>query len=294
MKRVAIVVGMLLLASASALADELGSMEDFVAGKVAPFIMKLKDLDGSYIRFTTPYISGGGWLWAMQRFAGDGLPAYTRGQTVTIGSEGYLIAYMVEAKGGDTSMLQFGRPDPNAPEPEPITENSTLSIALLGQRGVTVMTRVRPFELAAELADFQRLLDRYQEMVASRNAVNQPIAAQAPDHLQAVAAALKMYTDDYDGVLPPMNKPEAFRKALDEYVENAEMFRDPETKEFYGINPTLSGRKIKEIKEPGKTIAIYQVKPGKDGNRGVIFVDGSTKRLTETEWADLKASSKIP
>jgi len=124
--------------------------------------------------------------------------------------------------------------------------------------------------------------------------MNQPIAAQAPDNLKMVAAALQMYTADYDGALPPMNKPEAFRKALDDYVENAEMFRDPETKEFYGINPTLSGKKIKEIKDPAKTIAVYQVKPGKDGKRGVVFVDGSIKRLTETEWTELKASSKIP
>jgi hypothetical protein len=294
MKRVVIVLGVLLAASASALASVVGNTEDFVAGKVAPFTVKLKDLDASYIRFTTPYVSGGGWLWAMQRYAGDGVPAYTQGQTVNIGSESYLIAYMVDAKGGDSSMITFGRPDPNAPEPEPVTADSILSLTLLGQRGVVVMTKVRPFDLAAELADFQRLLDRYQEMAATRSAMNQPIAAQAPDNLKMMAAALKMYAADYDGVLPPMNKPEAFRKALDDYVENAEVFRDPETDEFYGLNPALSGKKITEIKDPGKTIAIYQVKPGKDGNRGVVFADGSTKRLTAAEWTELKTSSKIP
>jgi len=294
MKRVAMVAGILLLASASALAQEAGSTKDFVAGKVAPFTMKLKDLDGSYIRFTSPYMLGGGWLWAMQRYAGEGVPAYTQARTVTIGDEKYLIAYQVEAKGGDSSMITFGRPDPNAPEPEPITEDSILSLALLGQRVATVMTKVRPFDLAVELADFQRYLGRYHGMVAGRAVMNQQVAAQPPDHLKMVATALEMYTADHDGVLPPMNKPEAFRKALDDYVESAEMFRDPEAKEFFGINPTLSGKKIKEIKDPAKTIAVYQVKPGKDGTRGVILADGSTKRLTAAEWTELKASSKIP
>jgi len=160
MKRVAIIVGMLLLASASGLADEAGNMKDFVAGKVAPFTMKLGDLDGSYIRFASPYLSGGGWLSAMQRYGGEGVPAYTQGRTVNMGGENYLVAYMVEAKGGDSAMLMGGRPDPNAPAPEPITENTILSLALLGQRGVTVIYKVRPFDLAAELADFQRLLGR--------------------------------------------------------------------------------------------------------------------------------------
>jgi hypothetical protein len=291
----AMVVGVLLLASAYGVAGESGGMNDFVAGKVAPFTMKLKELDGSYIRFTLGYTPGGGWLTALSRYGGEGAPAYTQGRTVTIGGESYLIAYGVDAKGGDTAMLMSGRPNPNAPEPEPVTENSILSLALLGQRGLTVMAKVRPFNLAAELADYQRCLDSYQELIASRSAMSSPQPAPSqPDNLEIVAMAFDMYTGDHDGVLPPMDKPETFREALDDYVESADMFRDPETKEFYGINPSLSGRKLKEIEDPAKIIAIYQVKPGKDGRRGVVLVDGSIRRLTEAEWTDLKARSSIP
>lgn len=295
MRRVAMVVGVLLLASVSGLAAESGGMQDFLAGKVAPFTMKLKDLDGSYIRFTGPYMSSAGWLSSMSRYGGDAAPAYTQGRTITVGGESYLIAYAVDVKGGDSSVLMYGRPSPNAPEPEPVTENSTLSLVLLGQRGLTALGKVRPFNLTTELADYQRYLESYQELVASRNAMSSPQPApSAPDNLKNVAIALDMFTGDHGGVLPPMDKPEAFRKALDDYVESADLFRDPETKEFYGLNPGLSGKKIAQIKDPSKTIAVYQTKPGRDGKRGVVFADFSIKRLTEAEWTDLKATSKIP
>lgn len=115
----------------------------------------------------------------------------------------------------------------------------------------------------------------------------------APDNLKKVAIALDMFGADHEGALPAMDKPEAFRKALDDYVENVEVFKDSETKDFFGVNPTLSGKKVKEVKNPAETIAVYQVKPGKDGKRGVIFADGSIKRLTAAEWTDLKVKSKI-
>jgi hypothetical protein len=295
MRRLGLIVGMLLLTSVGALAAESASMKDFLAGKVAPFTLKLKDLDGSYLRFSSSYISSGGWLSLMPRYGGEGVPTYTQGRTINIGGEDFLLAYGVEVKGGDSSMFMYGRPDPNATEPEPVTGDSILSLMLIGQRGITALVKVRPFNLATELADFQRYLDSYQQMAASRNAMNQPGGMQAPpDNLKLVAIALDMFASDHDGVFPPMDKPEAFRKALDEYVENAEIFKDPDTKEYYAINPTLSGKKLKEIKNPAEIIAVYQSKPGKDGKRGVAFVDGSIKRLTGAEWTDLKVKSNIP
>ena len=170
MRRVAMVVAVLLLASTCGLAGELGDMKDFVAGKVAPFTMKLKDLDGSYLRFTSAYMPGGGWLTMLSRYGGEGAPAYTQGRTVAIGGESYLIAYAVDSKGGDPGVFTYGRPSANAPQPEAITENSELSLTLLGQRSFTAMGRVRPFDLPTELADYQRYLDSYQEMKATRTA----------------------------------------------------------------------------------------------------------------------------
>jgi hypothetical protein len=292
------VMAVMLLASVSACAAEPASMADFLAGKVAPFTLRLKDLvGGNYMRFTSPYGSGSGWLGSMSRYGGDAAPAYTQGRTVTIGEESYLIAYTVEVKGGDTMGFMYGRPNPNAPEPEPVTADSALTVMLLGQRGNALMGSVRPFDLAAELADYQRYLASYQEMVTTRNAMNQPVtmqAAQAPDNLKSIATALDMFRGDHDGTLPPMGTPEAFRKALDEYVENQDVFKDPETKEVYGVNPGLSGKKLAELKNTGELIAVYQAKRGKDGKRAVVFVDLTTKRLTEAEWTDLKAKSNIP
>jgi hypothetical protein len=231
----------------------------------------------------------------MRSYGGESAPAYTQGRTVNIGGENFLIAYVAEGKGGDYAGLMYnGRISPDAPEPEPITGEATLSLVLLGQRGFTSMTKVRPFNLAAELADYERYLDNYRSFVANRSSMNQQTPSQPADSLRTVAVALAMYAEDHGGALPPMDKPDAFRKALDDYVESADMLKDPETKEYYGINPSLSGKKVKQIENPSKTIVVYQAKPGKDGKRGVVFVDGTIRRLTETEWTELKAASKIP
>ncbi len=304
MRRVVVAVGVLLLTSVAGLAAGSGSMEAFLAGKVAPFTRQVKDLDGSYLRFALPYMSGSGWLGSMSRYGGEAPPAYTQGQTVTIGGEVYLIAYAVESKGGDASGLMYGRPNPNAPDPEPVTANSTLSLVLLGQRSFAALGKVRPFDLTTELADYQRYLTSYQEMMATRSAMNSPTmvsAAPPPDDpkgasgtLKNVAMALDMFTGDHDGVLPPMDKAESFREALDDYIESADMFRDPETGEAYGLNASLSGKKLTEIQDPAKTIAVYQVNHGRDGKRGVVFLDFSVTRVTEAEWTDLKAKSNIP
>lgn len=181
MRRVAMVVGVLLLVSVCALAGEPGNIKDLVAGKVAPFTMKLKELDGSYLRFSSPYLSGGGWLSTMRSYGGsEGAPAYSQGRTVKIGDENFLIAYSVETQGGDPSFM-YGRPDPNAPEPEPVTEDSILTLALICQRSAIALTKVRPFNLAAELADYQRYLERYQALVASRGASRtSPVQCQPP------------------------------------------------------------------------------------------------------------------
>ena len=103
MRRVVTVVVVLLLTSVAAQAASTPGMADFLAGKIAPFTLQLKDLNSTYLCFTSPYTFSSGWLSA-RGYNSENAPAYTQGKTVTIGGENYLIAYTVEAKGGDLTL----------------------------------------------------------------------------------------------------------------------------------------------------------------------------------------------
>jgi hypothetical protein len=280
-------------APAPGLAGEMQAINDVAAGKVAPLTLKFKNLDSTYFRFLSYSYQrgGGGWLGTLSSYGGGGLPYYSQGRSVKIGDDSYLIAYTVEMKGSDYSLRMYGRPSANAPEPEKITGDTELGLYLLNLRNQPSLSGLRTFNLKAELALFDEYLQDYKEMMAARAQMEQPMGEQQ-DNLKKLAMSLQMYSIDYD-VMPPMDQPDAFRKALDEYVESKDIFLDPETGEPYALNTTLSGKKLADISDAKSMVAIYQAKAGKDGLRGAAFVDGSTKRVSEAEWGELKKKSGI-
>jgi len=219
------------------------------------------------------------------------VPYYSQGRSIKIGDESYLVAYTVEMKGSDYSLRMYGRPSANAPEPEKITGDTELGLNLLNLRNLSSLSGLRTFDLKAELALFDQYLQDYKEMMAARAEMEQPMGEQQ-DNLKKLAMSLQMYSIDYD-VMPPMEEPSAFRSALDEYVESKDVFLDSESGEPYALNATLSGKKMADISDAKSMVAIYQPKAGKDGLRGVGFVDGSARRVSEAEWEELKKKSGI-
>lgn len=294
MKRAVVVVLLLLALPALAPASEPAELSDLLSGKAAPLAMKLKDLDSSHFRFLSPgyYGRGPGWLGVVSSYGGGSTPFYTRGGTVAIGGGRYLIAYAVQTKGQYYSFVMYGRATPTAPEPEKVTGDSNLTIHLFNLSTLPVLTDVRPFELKAELALYEQYLQDFKELMASRSAMEE--GPSRGGNLENLGLALAMYAADNDDVLPRMDTAEAFQRALEEYVESKNTFADPESGELFALNPTLSGKKLSDVEDPSNTIAVYQPRPGKDGKRGVALVDGSTRRLSETEWEELKAKSGIP
>jgi hypothetical protein len=114
------------------------------------------------------------------------------------------------------------------------------------------------------------------------------------DHLKQLALAFLMYTQDYDGRLPPMEDPVAMKRALLPYVKWEAAFVHPISDEPYQPNSSLSQRVLASIAEPETVVACYEAHPTTPETRGVVFLDGSAKRVPEADWPDRKRASGIP
>jgi hypothetical protein len=80
---------------------------------------------------------------------------YTRGQTVVVGPETFLVAYRPRTgtdSGGPANLLLMMKADKPPAPPKPMTAEMPVSFALLNLRAVASFTDVHPFDLQAELA----------------------------------------------------------------------------------------------------------------------------------------------
>lgn len=113
------------------------------------------------------------------------------------------------------------------------------------------------------------------------------------NNLKQLGLALVQYASDHDEVLPPMGTPAQAKAALSPYTQNASIWRRADSGEAYVPNPMLSGRKTGHISNPQEFVAFYEANPAPDGTRGVVFLNGGARRLTQAEWPRAKKASKL-
>ena len=229
--------------------------------------------------------SGGGNFMAawLSMMSGAAAPAacYTRGDTVTVGGETFVVVYRAATKPINMAALMNGRGNQSPPPPEPYTPDTKLTLSLLNLKTMAAFNDIHPFDLKAELA-------AHQPPPAS------PATEESVKNLKQMGTALMMYAQDYDEMLPPMKKYEKTQEVLMPYVKNAAAFTNPDTKEPYKANPVISGLALAKVDMPTETVAFYEAAPARDGTRGVCFLDGHAKRIKEEDWPALKAKNKIP
>jgi hypothetical protein len=151
----------------SAAAQET-SLKDALYGRSAPLTLKLKDLTPEWRRISVsggPEAGGGlsglmgGIMGAM--FGGGGAPKpsssvyYTKGDTVTIGGETYLVMYRQPAKGMDMAALMQAGPGA-LPPPEKLSPESPLALYLLNARTIVGIGEIRAFDMAVEIAESEK------------------------------------------------------------------------------------------------------------------------------------------
>jgi hypothetical protein len=293
MRGVALAMLFLLLLPISVWAAQTSGTMDFptaLSGTSIRLSMKMSEFDGSWRRVT---VTGAQDL-ASSYAAMYGLPIgvqYTKGETANIMGETYLIAYSPPPNRTAMGYMMLGRTEGTVEE---ITADTPFALSLLSVRTMGSLTNIRPFDLQTEIAAFQQAYSGLQAMIASRGQGEEASNDPSLSNLKNVALAAQMFMADYDDKIPPVDTAEAFRKALEEYVASDDVFQDPDTGESYAVNASLQGKSLSAIQDPAVIVLVYQPTPRDDGTRGVGFLDGHVKRVSDEEWQKLKAESGIP
>lgn len=275
-----------LLAAAPALGQSSaptpsGSFAAAFSGASRPLSLTLQDLDGSWRVFS---LSGAGdssgqvQIYLALLTGGAQTTYYTKGETVTLGGEAYLVAYRQKLTVDYIALLKGDEVQP--PSPPKLTPSTALSLSLLNLRSVGSLNDIQPFSLQAAL---------------------NPPSPPAPDPKEATVSDMKQlglafiqYTQDYDEKLPPMKTAAAAKTALFPYAKSDSVFEQPQTHALFQPNTSLSGRSLATFNDPASMVIYYEAAPEDDGQRAVLFLDGHVKRMADADWQRVKSASHVP
>jgi len=258
-----------------------------MSGSALPLSIKAKDLTREWRRLSVSGASEMNPSAVILAAAGLGV-YYTKSQTLTFAGETYLVAYRIEDNAAILQMMAArqgheppGFGDDAGPQPpRKMPREATLALSLLNLRTSGSLNDIRPFDPA---------LDVEQELTAAQ------VDALSLENLRQLGIALERFRAQHNQTLPNMNDAAAVRRDLVPYpLRNVAVLIHPRTREPYLPNPALSGKKMQHIVRPGEMVAFYEAKPGADGARGVLFLDGSVKRVPEEKWPRIRKSARIP
>lgn len=289
MKRVRMVLLLVMAIPLLGQSSRGAEIKDLISGQMFPLAMQLSDLNDQWRRLSvggqtepanplTMFIS---------MFQPAAAAYYTKGETVTVAGETFIVAYRAQPKG--PSMAELMESGPTPPTPEKLTAQTQLALSLLNLRAVASLNDIRVFNLEQELAESERLAKEAAEAKEQKE-----WTASSESNVKQIALAALMYAQDYDETLPPMANADEVKEALLPYVKNGQIFLQPDADEAYVPNAFLSGKKISDIDNPEEMILFYEASPGEDGSRGAAFLDGHTAHLDASEWQRLKEISHIP
>lgn len=109
-------------------------------------------------------------------------------------------------------------------------------------------------------------------------------------NLQQLGMALLMYLADHEDRYPNLADIVAIRQALDEYVEEDDVFVDPRTKQPYGMNLAPSGKRLVDIEDPVEMVVFYETVAREDGSRDVAFADGHVACVSADRWDEIEGA----
>jgi hypothetical protein len=264
------------------------------SGTVAPVTMTFKEITEDWKRFTLGSSGSGSGLesmitMAMQAHAGEGAALfsalnayYTRGQTVTMGEETYLIAYRLFRPGSDMLlntmfMRVMGEVDDEESDEDSmlITEDSPLHLCLLNIKAAGHFLDITPAEPQREVAAITEMQEKQSADALQERSMN---------NLRQVVVALLMHAQDHDEQFP------TFKTHFDLEMLNLdeEIAVHPVTKEPYHVNLALNGKSLGMIQDPARVPALYEATPWPDGSHVIAFLDGHIEHVDAEEWEYLK------
>jgi len=260
---------------------------DFVSalsGDKHPLTLKLKDLDSSWRCFSSGTVGPdsdqlrSSTLELYVEALTGGNHYYSKGETITLGDEIYLIAYH-QRKIVNFAAVMEDRSEMQ--KPPKLTPESELTLSLLKIRLLSGLSNIQPFSLATTLNPTAAPAESDPNQVSV-------------DHLKQIGLALTQYTQDYDEALPPMKTAAQADDALYPYLKNRSLLEHPATHELYQVNTSLSHRNMASFQNLSTMVVYFEARPDADGLRAVLFLDGHVERIEEAKWRQLKAASHIP
>jgi hypothetical protein len=293
MKKLVVLVVLAAMLAAFVQSAKCEEIKEVLKGKVAPLTLQLKDLNGDWWRLDAGAQGGENALMSFYSAVAGGAAGgggnYTKGETLKLAGETFLITYQVEAKPVNfRDIARLSEP----PKPEKLTPESKLTLALLNMRLTSSLSGIKPFNLEQELKAADEVETGIEKVMGESR--DKALGTSSLSNLKNIALAVLMCIDDNNGVFPDLKTPETAREKLTPYVGNEKILINPITNQPYLFNATLAGINEASISEPGQMVLVYEDSPAPDGTRGVAFTDGHAKRVKEAEWLRLKQASKIP
>ena len=125
-----------------------------------------------------------------------------------------------------------------------------------------------------------------------------PIPGTSDGRIKVIALGTALYVQDYDDLFPYPAK--SYSVAISPYIKNLDYFKSPAAEPgetlSYSMNRNLEGVALSLVKEPMKTVLLYEGKNQRpayrfEGRTAIAFVDGNAKLATEAEvkayvWSD--------
>ncbi|MCX6997654.1 MAG: hypothetical protein NTV49_11350 [Kiritimatiellaeota bacterium] len=276
---------------AGAAAAQTMTLQEALSGKTMPLTIKLSSLDDTWRRVSPSSGSDTANPLALIYGARAGSMgssvSYTKGQTITIGNESYLVAYAAQNKALDAAKLNALMRSGQPPEPEKPTAQTMLSLSLLNLRTAGSFTDIRPFNL-----DFELTGNEAAAATEDEKRVQEHSDASAKN-LRKLGVAVNTYISERKA-LPLLTNIRSAEQELILYAGSKDVFLQPQSKKPYRPNPALAGRKPAEFEKTDKVVLFYEETPAADGTRNVLFLDGHVDRLIEQQWQRLKEAAQLP
>lgn len=227
---------------------------------------------------------------------------YTRGQSLMVGRDTYLVAYQARSSsgGGNPWVAMF--------TPGSVTRNSTLYLSLVNVSRSGGLSGIRQFDIKS-IPERQELADASDTVQAGDSNIIevtrdgktittsdiQPSGRVTGDdeRLKALGVAVRKYAWAHRDRLPAMATPERAMRALRPYAGARSVFRQVVADLPYVPNATLSGKKLSHIASPGKVIVYYGRKPDTCGCHHALFADGSAHEILPGDWIAARKVSGI-
>jgi hypothetical protein len=257
------------------------SLRDLVAGKVAPLMLRAKDLNAEYalLRCSGLAASDAALLIKQASQGPFTQPVYyTQGNTVQLENGTYLLAYALDETVTPTATPEeeFEDAAPIKVQDRKLRPKDQLLLCLLDVNTLGNLTELKPFEA-----------ETHMESEAERHRA----VAQT---LQSLAQALDSYgyetTGAVDGIArwprwTSIATPE-LRQSLHEHIA-MHLWEHPSTGEAFGLNPALSNQGIYSGNDNPRIYLAYERTPSADGTRAVLFVNGHVERVAPGRWERL-------